>query len=170
VHKVQGLNGFVPRWLGISYLDSQNNVDMTLIEYTTVGISLDIHIDDYFIVNANSAKGDLEYTELQGNNDVVKIMSAYDSSKYLVGSFKRKFSTGDLNRDNILINEANTFCFIYGNSLAFTTFTQTSRMCFNFSLGAPYSFNFRQTSTTAVNVQDYVPPSNNVAVVSSSSF
>ena len=47
---------------------------------------------------------DLSFTQQQGNNDVIKIMSAYDSSSYFVASYKRKFSTGDLNRDNILLN------------------------------------------------------------------
>ena len=62
VHKVQGLTGFLPRWLGISYMDTQNNTDMTLIEYTTLGVSLNIHIDDYFIVNATYANDDLSYS------------------------------------------------------------------------------------------------------------
>lgn len=104
VHKAQGLNSFLPRWIGISYVDSLNNTDMALMEYTTVGIDLTIHITDYFIVHSNSAMDDLSFTERQGNNDVIKIMSAYDSSSYFVASYKRKFSTGDLNRDNILLN------------------------------------------------------------------
>lgn len=71
VHKVQGLNGFVPRWLGISYVDTQINTDMAIIEYKTLGVSLDIHIDDFYIVSSISAKSDLNYADLQGNNDVI---------------------------------------------------------------------------------------------------
>lgn len=54
------------------------------------------------MVSASSANADLLYTIGQGSNDVFKVLTAYDSSAYMVGSFKRKFSTGDTNRDDIL--------------------------------------------------------------------
>jgi len=39
---------------------------------------------------------------LQGGKDVIKTYGAFDSAGYFVGSFKRKFSTGDINRDSVL--------------------------------------------------------------------
>lgn len=54
---------------------------------------------------------------------------------------------------------------MYGNTLAFTNFAPVSRNCYSFSLDLPYNFNFRQTSTTTVDGQNYVPPPNNVVVV-----
>jgi hypothetical protein len=92
-------------------------------------------------------------------------MTAYDSLNYMVGSFKRKYFTGDGNRDIILSEGQNTFCVIYGNALAFTTFAQLDRFCFDFKLQTQYSSSFRQTSSTSVPLQTYVPPQSNVAIV-----
>ena len=92
-------------------------------------------------------------------------MTAYDSSNYMVGSFKRKYSTGDGNRDTILSEGPNTFCVIYGNALAFGSFAQLDKYCFNFKLQTQYSSNFRQTSSTSVPLQTYVPPKTDVAIV-----
>lgn len=119
-------------------------------------------------MSETSANSDLLYSVGQGSNDVVTVLTAYDSSSYFVGSLKRKYSTGDLNRDIILSSGENTYCVIYGNSAAFTTFTQVDKFCFNFSLTTQYSSIFRQTSSTSVPVQSYVPPSSHVSVVSAS--
>lgn len=98
-----------------------------------------------------SAKEDQSYTVNQGGNDVVKIYGAYDSSSYLIASYKRKWSTGDLNRDIILTGGQSRYCFIYGNSLSFLAFTQLEKACLDFSLKTNYLSNFRvatKNSTT----------------------
>lgn len=46
----------------------------------------------------------------------MKIYGAFDSAAYFVASYKRKFATGDINRDTVITSGNNTFCFIYGNS------------------------------------------------------
>ena len=116
-------------------------------------------------MNSSYAAKDNSYTPNQGSQDVVTVLTAYDSSSYFVGSMKRKFKTGDVNRDTDIVNDVNTYCVIYGPELAFSTFSQSQTFCFNFTLGTEYLSNFRETSDTAVTVQDYVAPTNNVAVV-----
>lgn len=169
VHKVQGLNPFAPRWLGILYGDSMSNSDMAVIQYNTVGVSLDIHINDFYVVNSSYALDDRNYVISQGSSDVLSVLTAYDSSNYFVGSFKRKYSTGDANRDVILSSGASTYCVIYGTSLAFSTFSQSDKFCFNFSLTTEYTSFFRETSSTSVNLQTYVAPQSSVTVVTASS-
>jgi hypothetical protein len=165
VHKAQGQSAFSPKWIGMIYNDSLVNADLAIIQYSTVGVNLDIHIDDYYATSATSAARDSTYAVNQGSQDVVTVLTAYDSSAYFVGSFKRKFSTGDTNRDFVVVSDANEYCFIYGNALAFSSFVQNEKVCFNFTLTTQYSSNFRQSSSTAVNTQPYVAPSNNVVVV-----
>jgi hypothetical protein len=133
-----------------------------------VGVKLDLHITDYYAVSETSASADLLYTIGQGSNDVFKVLTAYDSSGYMVGSFKRKMSTGDVNRDIILSAGESTYCVIYGNSLAFSTFSQADKFCFTYTLTTQYSSIFRQTSSTSVPVQSYVAPKSHVSVVSAS--
>ncbi len=125
------------------YNTSLNNADMTLVEYTTIGVKLDIHILDYYAVNASFADKDDSFVVSQGSQDVLTVLTAYDASQYFVGSFKRKYATGDLNRDSVVVNGANIYCFIFGDSLAFSTFTQVQTQCFNFTLTTEYSSNFR---------------------------
>lgn len=60
----------------------------------------------------------------QGGNDVVKVYGAYDETGYFAASYKRKFSTGDVNRDMIIEGGESRFCLIYGNSLAYVGFAQ----------------------------------------------
>lgn len=165
VHKAQGSNGFKPRWLGVLYSNSMSNNDLAIIQYTTKGVSLDLYTNDFFIVNSTFADYDSLFVTGQGSEDLSKVLSAYDSSSYVVGSYKRKFSTGDNNRDIILSDGNNTFCVFYGNDLVFSTFSSAQQYCFNFNLGTVYSSFFRQTSSTSVNVQNYVAPANKVLVV-----
>ena len=124
VHKQQGQNAFSPKWIGMTYNNSLVNADLAIVQYTTIGVSLDIHIDDFYATSPTSAARDNTYAINQGSQDVVTVLTAYDSSAYFVGSFKRKFSTGDIHRDFNVTNNANQYCFIYGNALAFTTFVQ----------------------------------------------
>ena len=165
VHKAQGQSAFSPKWIGMIYNNSLVNADLAIIEYSTIGVSLDIHIDDYYATSPTSAARDSTYSVNQGSQDVVTVLTAYDSSAYFVGSFKRKFSTGDTNRDFIVNSNDNQYCFIYGNALAFSTFAQNEQICFNFTLTTEYSSNFRQSSSTSVNTQPYVAPSNTVVVI-----
>jgi hypothetical protein len=134
VHKAQGLNPFSPKYLGVLYSNSSVNSDLAIIQYKTIGIQLDINIDDYYALSATSATADLSYVTNQGSNDIFTVLTAYDAASYMVGSFKRKFSTGDVNRDIILSNGPSTYCVIYGNNLVFTTFAQADQFCFNFTL------------------------------------
>jgi hypothetical protein len=90
-----------------------------------VNLQLKVQTRDMYAVSASSAKADGLYPVKQGSDDVVKVYGAFDSSSYLIASYKRKFSTGDKNRDEIISNSsANTFCFYYGNSLAYSSFNQ----------------------------------------------
>jgi len=61
------------------------------------------------------AKEDQLYVQKQGGKDIVKIYGAYDSTGYFVASYKRKWSTGDVNRDTILQGGESRYCFIYGD-------------------------------------------------------
>ncbi len=99
VHKSQGLNTFTPKWIGMLYNTNFTNADMALIQYTTVGVKLDIQISDYFAVNSSFSNADDKYVTGQGSQDLKTVLTAYDSTSYFVGSFKRKFLTGDVNRD-----------------------------------------------------------------------
>lgn len=137
---------------------------MAVIQYKTVGVVLDLNINDYYAVSATSAASDFSYVINQGNNDCETVLTAYDSSAYLVGSYKRKFFTGDTNRDIVLTNGPSTYCFIYGDGLVFTTFRQEEKVCFDFDLVTEYTSNFRESSSTSVNVQTYVAPPNTVTV------
>ena len=119
----------------MQYSTSLVNSDLAVVQYTTVGVSLDIQIGDYYSVNTSFADKDNNFVLAQGSQDLVTVLTAYDASSYYVGTFKRKFETGDVNRDQIVTEGANTYCFIYGNALAFTTsFTQNQVVCFNFTL------------------------------------
>ena len=83
----------------MTYNTSLVNADLAIVEYDTVGVNLDIHIHDYYATSASSAATDSSYVVNQGSPDLVTVLTAYDASAYFVGSFKRKFSTGDVNRD-----------------------------------------------------------------------
>lgn len=72
---------------------------MALVQYTTIAVNLDIHIQDYYAVNSTFAAKDDAFATQQGSQDVVLVLSAYDPLQYYVGSMKRKYVTGDINRD-----------------------------------------------------------------------
>ncbi len=97
---------------------------------------------------------------------MVKVYGAYDETGYLVASFKRKFSTGDVNRDTILDSGESRYCFIYGNSLAYNNFVQPERQCLDFTLKSNYLSNFRVASKNAqseLTVIEYKKPNNTVS-------
>lgn len=127
----------------MTYSNTLTNNDLAIIEYDTIGVELDIHISDYYSINSSFAGTDYSFTVNQGNNDISTVMTAYDPTGYMIGSFKRKLATGDINRDIDVPSGDNTFCVIYGTSLAFSTFSQTEQFCFNFNLVTEYSSNFR---------------------------
>ena len=95
-----------------------------MISYEMINYTVQVATRDMWAETYRVAKGDKEYTVKQGGNDVVKVYGAYDETGYLVASFKRKFSTGDVNRDTILDSGESRYCFIYGNSLAYNGFVQ----------------------------------------------
>ena len=84
VHKAQGLSAFSAKWIGVLYSTSQVNSDMAMVQYTTQGVNLDIHVDDFYVVNSSSANSDPSYVDQQGSNDVEEVMSSYDASSYFV--------------------------------------------------------------------------------------
>lgn len=61
----------------------------------------------------------------------------------MVGLYKRKFLTGDNNRDIDISAGENTFCFLLGDAFAFTDFTFEERICLNLNLATSYYSNFR---------------------------
>lgn len=75
---------------------------MAMISYEMINFKVQVGTRDMWAETYRVAKGDKEYTVRQGGYDVVKVYGAYDETGYLVASFKRKFSTGDINRDTIL--------------------------------------------------------------------
>lgn len=99
VHKAQGQSTFSPKWIGMTYNTSLVNADLAVVEYDTVGVNLDIHIDDYYATSTTSAARDISFVANQGSQDLVTVLTAYNPTSYYVGSFKRKFATGDINRD-----------------------------------------------------------------------
>lgn len=60
-----------------------------------------------FIESPTFADLDSNYVDLQGADDVTKNLGGVNSDSYMVSLFKRKFSTGDTNRDSILASDAN---------------------------------------------------------------
>jgi hypothetical protein len=75
----------------MTYNTSFNNADLAIWQYTTMGIKLEIQINDYFAVNSSFANSDDRFTTNQGSQDLLTIFTAYDPAAYFVGSFKRKF-------------------------------------------------------------------------------
>ena len=82
----------------------------------------------------------------QGGIDIVKVYGAYDPIGYFAASYKRKWSTGDVNRDSILQGGVSRYCFIWGNDLAFGQFLQSERTCIEFTLKTNYISSFRVAS------------------------
>ena len=95
-----------------------------MISYEMINYTVQVGTRDMYAETSTSAQEDKSYTVKQGGNDVVKVYGAYNETGYLVASFKRKFSTGDVNRDTIIENGESRYCFIYGNALAFDRFVQ----------------------------------------------
>lgn len=72
---------------------------MALLEYDYNNIT---YSDYYFPPAANLPADDVTFTTNQGSDDIITIMGGIDLSSYFIATFKRKFSTGDINRDIVL--------------------------------------------------------------------
>lgn len=86
----------------------------------------------------------------------------------MIGSFCRKYATGDINRDADLSAGNNTFCFVSGESLALNRSTSyhTSLACINFTLAPTTTATFRDpVKNNSNSVINYTTPTNNVQVV-----
>jgi len=130
---------------------------------------LQVQARDMFITDSTNANTDGSYAISQGASDVYLNYGAYNRNGYLVSLFKRKFKTGDLNRDTNISSGDNTFCFILGNNIAFTTFVQTQRICLDLKLKTSYYSNFRvQGTDNSTGVINFTKPPNNVVVLKSS--
>jgi hypothetical protein len=129
VHKQQGLTPYDGKWIGITYEDSLSNVDLTMVDYSTRDFTMELHVLDMYATDSSNAGEDLDYAENQGGSDVFENLGGVDESRYMIALLKRKFQTGDNNRDRNLTSGANTFCFILGDDFAFTSFVQAERVC-----------------------------------------
>ena len=134
VHKQQGLTPYTGRWIGVTYEDSLSEVDLTVIDYTTRDFTKEVHIMDMYATNDSYAVDDYDYPLNQGGDDITENLGGVDESQYLIALYKRKFETGDNNRDRNLTSGTNTFCFILGDDFAYTSFTQSERVCLSFDL------------------------------------
>lgn len=120
---------------------------------------------DMYIKNGTYATEDLNYVDLQGGTDVFENLGGAVSGEYTVALYKRKFRTGDNNRDINITAGANLYCFFLGRTWAFTTFTYDDRICMNLTLTTSYYSSFRVSQSTADTTIDYVTPPNTVVVI-----
>lgn len=99
LNQQQGLSQFSPKWIGISYRRNMTNSDMALVEYFR-----DVNIYDIYSTGHTAPLNDTDFAPFdgQGANDIIKINGGYDATKYFIGSYCRKYSTGDTNRDEDL--------------------------------------------------------------------
>ena len=77
-----------------------------------------------YATDSSNALDDYDYVLNQGGGDVFENLGGVDESAYMISLLKRKFQTGDNNRDRNISAGANTFCFILGDAFAFTSFVQ----------------------------------------------
>ena len=73
-----------------------------------------------YMKNSSYAADDYDYPTLQGGDDVTENLGGVNSTKYMVALYKRKLSTGDVNRDNEITSGENKFCFLLGDEWLFT--------------------------------------------------
>jgi hypothetical protein len=166
VFKLQGLSSFNPFWIGVTYIDSLTNTDVDIVSYQTLNYVLSVQAQDMFLTDSTHAKIDDSYVINQGSTDVYLNYGAYDPSAYFVCLYKRKFQTGDVNRDIDVSSGNNTFCFILGNNIAYSSFSPSQRICLNLTLTTSYYSNFRiQNTTNSTGVINYTTPANNVVVI-----
>jgi hypothetical protein len=164
INQQQGLSIFTPKWMGVSYINSMTNSDMTIIEFIK-----DVQIRDAWAIGHSAPLNDTEWNPNPGAYDIVKVNGGYDASTYMIASYCRKYSTGDLNRDSVLTAGNNTFCFVSGESTAMnrTTSSHTSLSCINFTLATTMTGTFRDPAkNNSQGVINYTSPTNNVQVQS----
>lgn len=61
----------------------------------------------------------------------------------MVALYKRKFRTGDNNRDKNITAGSNQFCFLLGSSWAYSNYIYNERICLNLTINTSYYSNFR---------------------------
>lgn len=98
---------------------------------------------DMYITNATYADLDLNYVVGQGGNDIYENLGGVLDEAYTVALYKRKFRTGDNNRDKNITAGPNQFCFLLGHTWAYVNFTYADRTCLNLSINTSYYSNFR---------------------------
>ncbi len=104
---------------------------------------------DMYIMNNSYALKDIDYVVNQGGTDVFQNLGGASDGEYMVSLFKRKFKTGDNNRDINITSGSNVYCFYLGSSWAYTNFTYDNRICLPLSLKTSYYSNFRVSSSTS---------------------
>lgn len=104
---------------------------------------------DMYITNSSYALQDINYVDNQGGTDVFQDLGGATDGGYMVALFKRKFNTGDNNRDINLTAGANVYCFYLGSSWAYTNFTYDNRICLPLTLQTSYYSNFRVASSSS---------------------
>lgn len=120
---------------------------------------------DMYISNSSYAAEDLNYVDNQGGTDVFENLGGAISGGYMVALYKRKFKTGDNNRDINITAGDNFYCFILGRTWTFSTFIYEDRVCMNLTLTTSYYSNFRVSSGVVDNTINYVTPPNTVVVI-----
>lgn len=122
---------------------------------------------DMYITNSTFADQDLNYVQLQGGSDVYQNLGGAMDSGYTIALYKRKFRTGDNNRDKNVSAGSNNFCFILGSAWAYTNFTYSDRICLTLNIATSYYSNFRVSSSSGTDqtVINYVQPPNTVVVI-----
>jgi hypothetical protein len=120
---------------------------------------------DMYITNSSYATEDLNYVINQGGTDVFESLGGAITGGYTVALYKRKFRTGDNNRDLNVTGGVNTFCFILGKTWAYTNFTYDDRICLSLTVNTSYYSNFRVSGSTTDETIDYVEPPNSVVVI-----
>ena len=118
-----------------------------------------------YATDSSNAMDDYDYVLNQGGNDVFENLGGVDESAYMIALLKRKFQTGDNNRDRNITAGANTFCFILGDNFVYTSFVQAERVCLQFNLTTSYYSNFRVSAEIDSGIIEYVEPENTVVVV-----
>lgn len=122
---------------------------------------------DMFIVNGTYVKKDIDFVQNQGGTDVFQNLGGASDTEYMVALYKRKFKTGDNNRDINVTNGNNVYCVYLGTSWNYINFTYDNRICLPLVVNTSYYKNFRISDNTnnQSNPINYVQPPNTVKVV-----
>lgn len=95
-----------------------------------------------FMLSSTSSDLDTNFEEEHGSDDTFLTLGSASQS-WMLTMFKRKFITGDNNRDIQLNWGANTFCFLLGKERLYRTFEFTERVCLDITVENAVTSRFR---------------------------